>query len=423
MSDKNTRRQFLKHSAAASAALSVMAFPKNVHAAGSDTFRIGVIGCGGRGTGAVVNALTADPNAQLVAMGEAFSDRAASCLQALKETEKVASRIAVDPEHVFTGFDAYKGVIDSDVDVVILATPPHFRPEHLKYAIDAGKHCFVEKPIAVDAPGVKSVMETCAEAKRKNLAVVSGLGWRYDQGVKATMQQIEDGAIGDIISIESSYNARTLWHRGDKPDWSRMEYQVRNWIYYTWLSGDHIVEQAIHSLDKTAWLQGDASPVRAMGMGGRQQRTAKKYGHIFDHHTVFYEYANGVRVYFTCRQQKNCTVHVDELVLGTKGTAKILEHEIDGETKWRYDGPKPSPYVVEHEALFKSIRDGSPINNGQYMCNSTMIAIMGRMCTYTGQTLTWEQAIESQERLGPTEYQWGDMPEPSVAIPGITEFV
>jgi len=422
MSEKKTRRQFLKNSAVASATLGAMAIPKNAFAAGSDTIRIGVIGCGGRGTSAVVDALTADPNAQLVAMGETFADRAESSLKTLRETEKIASRIQVDAEHVFLGFDAYQKVIDSDIDVVILTTPPHFRPVQLKYAIEAGKHCFVEKPIAVDAPGVKSVMQTCAEAKQKNLAVVSGLCWRYDHGVRATMEKIQDGAIGDIISIESSYNTGTLWHRGDKPEWSRMEYQIRNWLYYTWLSGDHITEQAIHSLDKTAWLLGDVSPIRAMGMGGRQQRTDKKYGHIFDHHTVFYEYAGGRRVYFTCRQQDDCSMYNDDVVLGTKGSAQILKNRIQGETKWRYRGSKPSMYVVEHEELFKSIREGNPINNGDYMCNSTMLAIMGRMCTYTGQTLTWEQACSSTQRLGPEEYQFGDMPEPVVAIPGVTLF-
>ena len=423
MADHNTRRHFLKQTATTTAALGTMALPAHVHAAGSDAIRIGVVGCGGRGTGAVVDALRAEPSAQLVAMGEAFADRAASSLQSLKANETIADRVRVTPERTFVGFDAYKGVIDSGIDVVLLACPPHFRPAHLSYAVAAGKHAFVEKPIAVDAPGVQRVMETCGRAKEKNLSIVSGLCWRYDKGVRATMEKIEEGAIGEIISVESSYNAGTLWHRGDNPDWSRMEYQMRNWYYYTWLSGDHICEQAVHSLDKTAWLAGDASPVRALGMGGRQQRTDKKYGHIFDHHTVFYEYASGLRVYFTCRQQDNTSTHVDELVLGTKGTAKILKHQIEGENKWHYRGPKPSMYLLEHEELFKGIREGKPINDGHTMCNSTMIAIMGRMCTYTGQTLTWEQATGSQERLGPEKYQWGDMPEPPVPIPGVTKLV
>ncbi len=386
----STRRQFLSRSVATTAALGTLAVPKNVHAAGSETLKIGLIGCGGRGTGAAVNALGADPDCKLTAIGDTFADRSASCLKTLKESPKVADRVAVDSDHVFTGFDAYKGVIDSGVDVVLLATPPHFRPVQFQYAIEQGKHCFVEKPVGVDVPGVKSVWKTCELAKQKGLAVVSGLCWRYDLGVQATMEQIQQGAIGDIVSIESSYNTGSLWHRGDKPDWSRMEYQIRNWMYYTWLSGDHINEQAIHSLDKTAWLLGDASPIHAMGIGGRQQRTAKKFGNIFDHHVVFYEYANGVRVYFTCRQQSNCTTFVDETVLGTKGKARILKHRITGETKWRYKGPKPSMYHQEHVALYQSIRQGNPINNGHYMTNTNFISIMGRMSTYTGQTLTWE---------------------------------
>jgi myo-inositol 2-dehydrogenase/D-chiro-inositol 1-dehydrogenase len=417
-----SRRDFLKTTATTSAALGAMVIPQSAHAAGDDILRVGVVGCGGRGTGAVVNALMADPQTRLVAIGEAFADRAEASLKVLKNNAEVGDRVVVDADHTFIGFDAYRQVIDCGVDVVILTTPPHFRPEHLKYAIEQGKHAFVEKPIAVDSPGVKSVVETCKLAKQKGLSVVSGLCWRYDSGVRATMEQIAEGAIGDIISIESEYNASTLWHRGDKPEWSRMEYQMRNWLYYTWLSGDHICEQAVHSLDKTAWLLGDVQPIRAMGIGGRQQRTSKQFGHIFDHHTVFYEYPNDVRVYFTCRQQDNCTNRVDELVLGTKGTARILKHRITGETKWRYRGPKPNMYLVEHQEMFQGIRNGKPINNGHYMCNSTMIAIMGRMATYTGQTLKGDQAFASEQRLGPAQYEWGDMPEPPVAIPGETKF-
>ncbi len=432
MNDDNTRRQFLRQAAVTTTALGTLAIPQQVHAAGTDVIRIGLVGCGGRGTGAAINALTAEPNAVLVAIGDAFADRSASCLKTLQDDQAVADRISVDSDHVFAGFDAYKNVVDSDVDVVILATPPHFRPEHLKYVVEKSKHCFVEKPIAVDVPGVKSVLETCAEAKRKKLAIVSGLCWRYDAGVRETIQRIQDGAIGEVLAIESVYNSGTLWHRGDKPDWSRMEYQMRNWLYYTWLSGDHVVEQAIHNLDRASWLLGDVSPSQAMGIGGRQQRTDPKYGHIFDHHTVFYEYESGVRMFFTCRQQDNCSMSTNDRVIGTHGTARIIKNQIRGKTKWRYRSPRRDSddpemrggmYVAEHQEMFKSIRDGNPINNGEYMCNSTMIAIMGRMATYTGQTLTWEQAFGSEQRLGPTEYQWGDMPEPPVAIPGITKFV
>ncbi len=236
------------------------------------------------------------------------------------------------------------------------------------------------------------------------------------------MQQIlEEKALGDIISIESSYNGGTLWHRGDNPSWSRMEYQIRNWLYYTWLSGDHIAEQAVHSLDKTAWLLGDIQPIRAMGMGGRQQRTDPKWGHIYDHHTVFFEYPGRVRVYFTCRQMDGTTSHVDERVLGTNGQADVLGNKVydkSGKRTWGYRGPKPSMYRNEHDEFFASIRSGDLINNGSYMCNSTMLAIMGRMCTYTGKTLTWDECYNSNVRLGPSEYAWVDVPEPEVVIPG-----
>jgi len=423
---RGTRRDFLKTSATATLGTSVLAgmvVPRRVHAAGSDTLKIGLIGMGGRGTGAAVDALSADPGAVLTAVGDAFADRAQGSLAALRAQPEVASRVQVADDHVFVGFDAYKQVIDSGVDVVIHATSPHFRPQHLAYAVAAGKHNFVEKPVAVDAPGVRSVIETCRQAEEKKLAIVSGLCYRYNPAVRAVIQKVHDGAVGEIIAIESAYNAGTLWHRGDNPQWSRMEYQMRNWLYYTWLSGDHIVEQAVHSLDKVAWLLGDTHPVRAWGMGGRQQRTGENFGHIYDHHSIVFEYDSGVRVYSTCRQQAGVSTLVDELVHGTGGKAEILRGRITAAEKWRYEGPNPSMYRVEHEELFKSIRAGQPINNGHYMANSTMYAIMGRMCTYTGQLLTWDQCLNSQEKLGPETYEWGDLPEPPVAIPGVTKFV
>jgi predicted dehydrogenase len=362
----------------------------------------------------------------IVAVGDAFADFAQGSVDKLRRLDNYKDRVQVAPDHIFSGFDAYKQVIDSGVDVVILAEPPHFRPKHLAYAVEKGKHAFVEKPVAVDAPGVRSIIDTCNKAKEKNLAVVSGLCWRYHPGVRETVRRIvEDKAIGDIVAIQSTYNGGTLWHRGDQPEWSRMEYQVRNWLYFHWLSGDHICEQAIHSLDKTAWLQGDIQPTQAFGMGGRQQRTGAEYGDIYDHHTVFYEYPNNVRVYFTCRQQSDCNGLVDEVVLGTKGHARILRCQIEGENPWQgSSGNVAAMYDIEHVELFNSIREGKPINNGHYMANSTMLAIMGRMCTYTGQQLTWDQCFNSQARLGPAEYAWNDdVPAVEVAIPGKTKFV
>jgi len=425
-STEATRRGFLKTAArvgAGATALGVMAAPKAVHAASGDVLRVGLVGCGLRGRDAATDALKADPQARLVAIADTFADRAAEGLALIQRAEAVADRVAVEPDHIFTGFDAYKHVIDS-VDVVLLATPPHFRPEHLRYTVEKGKHSFVEKPVAVDAPGVRSVMESCRMANEKNLAVVSGLCWRYDFGVRETMRQIlEEKAIGDIIAIESCYNANGLWHRGDNPEWSRMEYQIRNWLYYTWLSGDHILEQAVHSLDKTAWLLGDVQPIRATALGGRQQRIDPKYGNVWDHFAVFYEYPEGKHVYFTCRQQDNTTARVDERVLGTEGQAEILRHQLTdraGKRTWRYRGEKPSMYQVEHNELFASIRNGTPINNGHYMCNSTLIGLMGRMAGYSGQTVTWKDVVESEQRLGPAEYAWTDVPEPKVAVPGKT---
>jgi myo-inositol 2-dehydrogenase / D-chiro-inositol 1-dehydrogenase len=425
----SSRRDFLKTStgvAVGATLLGTMAVPRTVHAGASETMRIGLIGCGGRGTGAAENALNASPDNVLVAVADTFEDYAKTRVGQLKRQDHIKDRVQVADDHIFVGFDAYKKLIDSDVDVVLLATPPHFRPQHLAYAVEKGKHTFVEKPIAVDAPGVRSVIETCKKAKEKNLAVVSGLCWRYHPAVQETVKRIvEDKAIGDIVSIQSCYNAGSLWHRGDDPKWSRMEYQIRNWLYFHWLSGDHINEQAVHSLDKTAWLQGDIQPTQAFGLGGRQQRTGPEYGDIFDHHTVFYEYPTGVRVYFTCRQQSDTSTMVDEVVLGTKGHANVLQFRIEGDKKWTYDGPDKAMsgmYDLEHVALFNSIRDGKPINNGHYMANSTMLAIMGRMCTYTGQSLKWDQCFNSQERLGPSEYAWDDnVPPVQVAIPGRTK--
>lgn len=420
------RRRFLKQSSAVvgstlAASLATNGIARAAHSGVDETLRVGLIGCGGRGRGAAIDALSADSNAKLVAIGDAFMDRAKSGLSAIEFNESVADRVVVDSDHTFAGFDAYKKVIDSDVDVIILATPPHFRPDQFEYAVEKGKHVFIEKPVSTDMPGTHRIAETCEMARKKGLSIVSGLCWRYDLGVNETMKRIQDGAIGDIVTIESCYNSGTLWHRGDKPEWSRMEYQMRNWLYYTWLSGDIIAEQAIHSLDKTAWLLGDTSPTKAMGIGGRQQRTDPKYGNVFDHFTVFYEYPTGQSVYFTCRQQDGCTNRVDEVVHGTKGKAEILANRIwDDSGEWRYDGPKPGMYLQEHVEFFKSIRDGKPIDNGDYMVNSTRIALMGRMAAYSGKTLSWDDAVNDKEELGPKEYTWGDVPEPTVATPGIS---
>ncbi|HEY2413732.1 MAG TPA: Gfo/Idh/MocA family oxidoreductase [Pirellulaceae bacterium] len=425
-----SRRDFLKHSSAVAAGSSIVAslgaIPA-VHAQGSETVNVALIGCGGRGSGAALNAMKADPSNRLTVMCDLFPDRLSQAKQRLGV--QLEKQFDVKDDKLFSGFDGYKRVMDSDVKVVLLCTTPHFRPLHLQAAIDAGKHVFCEKPVAVDPTGVRKVLKTSEQAKQKGLALVSGLCWRYDLGVRETIKRIQDGAIGDIIAIQENYLTGTLWHRGTReehPEWSEMEYQMRNWMYYTWLSGDHNVEQHIHSLDKALWLMGDQPPVAATGLGGRQVRTGEQWGNIYDHHAVVYEWANGVRVFSFTRQMADCKNETEDIIFGTKGQARVIKHEITsgGET-WRYKGDKPSMYDVEHVELFKSIRDGKPINNGQYMCYSTLLAIMGRMATYTGQRVTWDEALNSKLDLTPESYEFGPVKLPpeslAVAMPGKTK--
>lgn len=429
---KTSRRNFLKASTAvtAGAVAGSLSIARSAHAAGDDVLKIGLIGCGGRGTGAAINALNADKNNKITAMADAFGDRLENSRKQLKKLKP--EQVAVVDDHCFTGFDAYQKLIDSGVDVVILATPPNFRPMHLKACVDAGKHVFCEKPVAVDAPGVRSVLASCEEAKKKNLSIVSGLCWRYHPGVRETMKQVLDGAVGDIVAIQTTYNTGTAWHRGHKPEWTEMEYQMRNWYYFTWLSGDHNVEQHIHSIDKAAWAMHDEPPVRAWGLGGRQVRTEQpKYGDIFDHHAVVYEYDNGVRVYSYCRQMAGCFNDVSDHILGTKGRCEMRKFKIDGENPWKYRGKGGNMLEIEHQELFAAIRSGKPINNGLYMARSTMLAILGRMVDYTGQAITWDEAINSKQDLSPASYAL-DADPPTVpdadgkypiAIPGVTKFV
>ena len=376
-----SRRDFLKSSSAAvvgGALLSGLSIGRSVHAAGSDTLKVGLIGCGGRGSGAAAQALNADPNTVLWSMGDAFEDRLTSSLKNLSADGGIVKRIDVAKERQFVGFDAYKQVIDSGVDVVLLTTSPHFRPAHLKAAIEANKHVFCEKPVAVDAPGVRSVLESTEEAKKRGLAVVSGLCYRYDPPKRDVIGRIHDGAVGDVIAMQVNYNTGTLWHHGRKPEWSDMEYQMRNWLYFTWLSGDFNVEQHVHSLDKAAWVMHDVPPIKATGLGGRQVRTEEQWGNIFDHMAVMYEYENGVRLYSYCRQMAGCASDTSDHILGTKGKAELMRGEIEaGADKYRYRGPKPNMYDVEHQELFASIRAGQPINNGLYMARSTMMGSWG----------------------------------------------
>jgi predicted dehydrogenase len=426
------RREFLKGSAAAVAAGALagqLALAPRVFAAGSDVLKVGLVGCGGRGTGAASQALHADPHVQLVAMGDAFADKLESSLTDLRNSD-VGEKVAVGSDQKFIGFDAYRGVIDSGVDVVVLATPPHFRPAHLAYAVEKGKHTFVEKPVAVDGPGVRSMFQTCELARSKNLAVVSGLCWRYYTGMRALFTKVlEERAVGEIIAIQATYHTSTLKKYPRQPDWSDMEFQLRNWNGFTWLSGDFNVEQHVHSLDKVAWAMGDRPPLKCTGVGGRQARAGAESGNVYDHFSVVYEYPNGVKAFCSCRQIDGCDNDTSDHIFGTKGTARTLPYQeitAEGKTVWKHSPNKRennNMYQVEHDELFASIRNGKPINNGDYMTRSTLMAIMGRMSAYTGKTITWEQALSSKESLGPVKYEWASLPTPAVATPGVTPFV
>src|SRR5262245_18335777 len=385
MPTQSSRREFLRHSTlTAGAVVGSLALAGRVYAAGDDVLRLGLVGCGGRGSGATVNALRADPNVKLVAMADTIADQLDSSHRRITKEmgDKATGKIAVPPERRFVGFNACEKLLNA-VDVVILATPPHFRPAHLQAAVAAGKHCFVEKPIAVDAPGVRSVLATCDQAKQKNLSIVSGLCYRYDVAKRETYKRVFDGALGDIVAMQVDYLTNTLKYAGRKPQWSDMEWQIRNWTYFTWLSGDHNVEQHIHSLDKAAWAMHDEPPLKCLGLGGRQMRDPQ-VGNTFDHFAVVYEYAGGQKLFARCRQMDGCTPEVNDYLIGTKGTCSVMQHQIKGETQWRYKGPSPNMYQKEHDELFASIRSGNQINNGLYMCRSTMLAIMGRMSAYTG---------------------------------------
>jgi predicted dehydrogenase len=419
------RRDFLKTTAAAAGASALaLGSAPFVHADGNDTIRVGLIGCGSRGTGAAAQALRADRNAKLWAMGDAFADRVKSSLATLKSDAAVRGKISVHGR-CFNGFNAYQDVINSGVHVVLLCSPPGFRPAHLQAAIQANKHVFAEKPVAVDGPGVRAVLAACADARRRNLSIVSGLCYRYDLAKRELMQRIHDGAIGQILAMQTTYHTGTLWVRPRQPEWSDMAWQVRNWLYFTWLSGDHNVEQHVHSLDKMAWAMRDQYPESCAGIGGRQVRTGSEYGHIYDHHAVVYNYPNGVKCFSSCRQMAFCANDVSDFVIGTTGKAAVMRHSISnhqGAVSWRYQGPEPNMYQVEHNELFASIRNGQPINNGEYMSKSSLMGIMGRMATYTGRVITWQQALNSQENLVPERLEWGSLATPEVARPGITQF-
>jgi predicted dehydrogenase len=449
MTDRNlddhsglSRRGFIKNASLGLAAAAA-SIPRVYAAEGPELeIKIGLIGCGGRGTGAVLDAMGAATkviypqtgyhtedvaddakierkNIQVIALADLFEDRLDRCHQQLQRLG-----VNVPEERCFTGFDAYKQVLAiPEINYIILAAPPHFRPAQLMAAIRAGKHVFAEKPFAVDVPGVRTVIEAGKLAQQKSLGIAGGTQRRHMKSYQETIQRIHDGAIGELVYAKCYWNGGQIWVIDRQDDWSDMEWQLRNWNYFTWLSGDHIVEQHVHNLDIMNWVLG-AHPIRAIsGLGGRQVRTGDRHGHIYDHFAVEFEYPGGISMFSQCRQINGCHNMVEEAIVGSAGRSNCRNSiEPKSGERWRFREREPSPYQQTHEDLIDSIRIGKPLNEAQANAEATMTGILGREAVYSGQAIEWEKAMQSEQRLGPDKYALGPYPIPPVPMPGIYRF-
>jgi len=424
-----TRRDFVKAGAVIGAGAMVpSAMASRLMGSQDDTIKVGIIGCGGRGTGAAANAIMAHPSVRLIAMADLFEDRLKGSHNWIvnDEDHDYTNQVSVDPEHMFVGFDAYKQLLALDeIDYVILATPPHFRSIHFAAAVDAGKHVFMEKPVAVDPVGVRRVIDAGIRAKQKALSVVAGTQRRHESSYLELMDRINSGELGEIVSASCYWNQGGLWVHERKPEYSDMEWQCRNWLYFAWLSGDHICEQHIHNLDVINWAM-DGPPIKATGMGGREVRRGTEYGNIFDHHSIEYEYPNGMTMQSMCRQIDGCASRVEEVISGTKArsVSRSGYATIKGGYNWQFDGEYRNPYEQEHVDLIASILGkGQYLNEAKRVAESTMTAVMGRMSSYTGKAVTWEQAMNSELDLSPPAYAFTDLAVRPVAIPGKTPLI
>tara|TARA_B100000945_G_C20411662_1_gene612892 strand:- start:887 stop:2251 length:1365 start_codon:yes stop_codon:yes gene_type:complete len=445
-----SRRNFVKRTTLATTGILSSGLPVGAMANvnGNKKLKIALVGCGGRGTGAIVQALQADENTELIAMADAFQDRVEKSLKAVQEHFDGVMKIKIKPKNLFSGFDAYKKAIDL-ADVVILTTPPGFRPYHFEYAIENGKHVFMEKPVATDPVGVRKVLDVARVAKEKRLNVVVGLQRHYQKKYIDILNKINNGKIGKITGGQVYWNSSGVWVRERQPDQSEMEYQMRNWYYFNWLCGDHILEQHIHNIDVANWFIGDY-PLKAQGMGGRQVRNGKDHGEIFDHHFVEFTYKSGAVISSQCRHQPGCMRRVDESFQGTKGSVNMRYGDIvdlEGKEIYRYKSGnniksskpsrsianglnEPNPYQVEHDKLFASIRNGGVIADAENGAKSTLTAIMGRMATYSGKEISWDQAMNSKLELMPENPDWNTNPPTmpdsngiySIPTPGITTY-
>jgi predicted dehydrogenase len=427
--DTLSRRTFVQTSAGALAATLVI--PTYAYAGGSATIKVGLIGCGGRGTGGIVQSMRSAPEVELIALGDLLPER----LDRAKQ--QIAAEIAKDPalgakykvkdSMCFSGFDAYQKVLATDVDVVMLATPPGFRPLHLRAAVEAGKHIFAEKPVATDVAGIRHVLDTYDMAVKKGLGIGVGTQRRHHAGYIEVMNRLRDGAIGEVLNGQVYWNQGGLWSVEKKPEWTDSEWQIRNWLYFAWLSGDHIVEQHVHNIDVANWVMG-STPIRAVGVGGRQSRVAPVYGHIFDHFSIDFEYPNGVHITSMSRQIQGTRGRVGEWFQGSKGKAQTGEsgpHRIEGPNAYEWQRPEGfvQPMQQEHTDLIASIRAGRPRNDLKRIAESTLTAIMGREAAYTGQIVEWDALLKADQDIAPTalsQVSYGALEVPPVPVPGRT---
>ncbi|HNQ88744.1 MAG TPA: Gfo/Idh/MocA family oxidoreductase [Verrucomicrobiota bacterium] len=406
-----TRREFLRTSAGATAAVAAagpLDMARSAYAAGSDLLRVGMIGCGGRNTGAGAQALAADKGTRLVAMADIFMDRIRSAREAIKGQR--GDQVQVPDDCCFAGFDGYRGVIERS-DVVCIANAAKFHPFHAMAALQAGKHVFVEKPHGIDPAGMKLMRAATELARQKNLSLVSGLQSRYHTGYIETVQRIRDGAIGDVVAIEENFLRAPYGVTERKPGLTELEWQCSTQYHFRWLSGDDVPQSLVHNMDRASWVLGDQAPLKCHGLGGRSSMVEPLYGDVFDHHSVIYEFASGVRVYAFCRTTTGCYDESSSIVLGAKGRASLLACRIWGETAWRWQG-QCDPYQIEHDRLFAGIRSGKVVNNGDYMARSTLITVMGQISCYTGKEVTWEQAMASDFHYPPKPEDCRDGMEP-----------
>jgi predicted dehydrogenase len=394
-----TRRDFLKTSTAAAAALGSLSIARGAHAAGDDVVKIGMIGCGGRCSGAAAQSLKAGPYVKLAAMYDIFDTRLAAARKNL--STQSPDQVIVDDDHCFTDFGGYQKVIDS-VDVVLIACASKFHPMYAEAAIKSGKPVFVEKPHGIDPVGVRRMQAACDLAKQKGISLLSGLQSRFHAGWQETVKRIHDGIIGDVVAMQSMFlrNAYQLVAR--QPDLSETQYQFSNWYHFCWLSGDDVPQSLVHNVDRMSWIMKEELPTWCFGLAGRSSSFGEVYGDMYDHNTAVYEYASGARLYALCRTQANCYGNSSDIIMGTKGTCQLGQCRITGETNWQFEGEHNNPYDAEQKALIDAVRSGNPINSGYHMANSTMIGVLGQIACYTGKPVQWDEAYKSDLEYGPS---------------------